>query len=66
MKGKIVLITGANSGIGKETAIQLSKLGAKIVLSSRRRIELEKVSEMCIGETMILPIDLAENLLKWI
>lgn len=35
MKGKIVLITGATSGIGKETAIGLAKLGANIVFTAR-------------------------------
>ena len=35
MKDKIVLITGATSGIGKETAVGLAKLGATIVFTTR-------------------------------
>jgi NAD(P)-dependent dehydrogenase (short-subunit alcohol dehydrogenase family) len=35
IKGKICLITGATSGIGKQTAIDLAKKGAKIVFTSR-------------------------------
>lgn len=35
MKNKIVFITGATSGIGKETAIGLAKLGATIVFTTR-------------------------------
>jgi NAD(P)-dependent dehydrogenase (short-subunit alcohol dehydrogenase family) len=35
MKGKVVLITGATSGIGKETAVGLAKLGATIVFTTR-------------------------------
>ena len=35
MKDKIVLITGATSGIGKETAIGLAKLGVTIVFTTR-------------------------------
>jgi NAD(P)-dependent dehydrogenase (short-subunit alcohol dehydrogenase family) len=35
MKGKIVLITGATSGIGKETARGLAQLGATIVITTR-------------------------------
>ena len=35
MKGKIILITGATSGIGKETALGLVQLGANIVFTTR-------------------------------
>lgn len=35
MKNKIVLITGATAGIGKETAIQLAKKGAEIIFPAR-------------------------------
>lgn len=35
LKNKIVLITGATSGIGKETAIGLASLGATIVMTAR-------------------------------
>ena len=35
MKGKICLVTGANSGIGKFTAIGLANLGATVVMVCR-------------------------------
>jgi NAD(P)-dependent dehydrogenase (short-subunit alcohol dehydrogenase family) len=45
MKGKVVLITGANSGIGKETAQGLAKMGASLVLVCRDREKGEAVKE---------------------
>ena len=42
-KDKVVLITGASSGIGKQTAIEFAKLGAIIVLVARRKDKLEQV-----------------------
>ena len=35
MKGRVVLITGATSGIGKETGVGLAKLGATVVFTTR-------------------------------
>jgi len=43
-KNKVVLITGASSGIGRESAIEFAKLGATIVLVSRRKDKLEQVA----------------------
>lgn len=35
MEGKVVIVTGANSGIGKETARKLAKMGAKVIMACR-------------------------------
>jgi len=44
-KNKAVLITGASSGIGKETAIQFAKRGARLVLVARRKQKLENLKK---------------------
>jgi NAD(P)-dependent dehydrogenase (short-subunit alcohol dehydrogenase family) len=41
MAGRTILVTGASSGIGRETAILLSQLGGRIVLVGRDRPKLE-------------------------
>ena len=43
LKDKVVLITGASSGIGYSTAITLSKAGAKIVAGARRTDKLDEL-----------------------
>ena len=45
-----ILIVGASSGIGKATAIDLSRKGAKLVLISRSEDKLKKVYEEVLGE----------------
>ena len=42
MKGKICVVTGSNSGIGKETALSLAKMGAHVVMVVRNQERGEK------------------------
>jgi NAD(P)-dependent dehydrogenase (short-subunit alcohol dehydrogenase family) len=51
LKNKIVLITGATSGIGKETALGLAKLGATIVFTTRDNLKGEKTKKELITTT---------------
>ena len=51
LKNKIILITGATSGIGKETAIGLASLGATIIFTTRDNLKGEKVKKELIKTT---------------
>ena len=44
LKDKVAVVTGASRGIGKAIAIQLSEAGAKVIISSRKYNECEKVA----------------------
>ena len=44
-KNKLVLITGASSGIGRETAIEFAKLGANLILVARRKDKLKQTED---------------------
>ncbi|MEM1369101.1 MAG: SDR family oxidoreductase [Cyanobacteria bacterium P01_H01_bin.15] len=43
IEGKIVVITGASSGLGESTARHLASLGAKVMLGARRTEKLQKI-----------------------
>jgi dehydrogenase/reductase SDR family member 7B len=61
-QNQVVWITGASSGIGEALAVAFSKTGAKLVLSARRREELERVAAHCTGtDVFVLPMDLANS-----
>ncbi len=51
--GKTILITGASSGIGRQTAILLSEMGARTVLVARREEKLKETLSMLSGENHI-------------
>nr|CAD7459690.1 unnamed protein product [Timema tahoe] len=44
MDGKTVIITGANTGIGKETALNLARRGARVILACR---DMDKTNQAC-------------------
>lgn len=46
---KTILVTGASSGIGKATAIECSKMGAKVVVTGRNETRLEETFEQLEG-----------------
>jgi len=61
--GKVVLITGASSGVGRASAIRLARAGATVLLVARRRELLESLREEIAaggGSAFAHPCDLAE------
>jgi len=62
-KDKVVWITGASSGIGEALAEEFAQLGARLILSSRRQAELERVKaklKMSNDDCLVLPLDLEQ------
>ncbi len=60
IKGKVVVLTGASSGIGKACALEFSRQGAKVVLASRNFEALKNVESQIIsngGEVMTVKTD---------
>jgi NAD(P)-dependent dehydrogenase (short-subunit alcohol dehydrogenase family) len=63
IKGKKVLITGASSGIGLETALKVGEAGGEVLLVSRTREKLEEVAsqvEELGGTAHVHPADLSD------
>ncbi len=48
LRGKVIWITGASSGIGAATAVEACKYGAKVALSARREDKLADVKKRCL------------------
>src|SRR5439155_18080310 len=61
-RGNVVWITGASSGIGESLARHFASAGARLILSSRRKEELDRVAKACSGaeSVVVLPIDLSQ------
>uniref|UniRef100_F6PY02 Retinol dehydrogenase 13 n=1 Tax=Bos taurus TaxID=9913 RepID=F6PY02_BOVIN len=50
--GKTVIVTGANTGIGKQTALELAKRGGNIILACRDMEKCEAAAKEIRGETL--------------
>lgn len=60
LEGKIALVTGASKGIGKSISIALASHGARVVLTSRSKKQLEQVRGL-IGEATVIPADISKE-----
>src|SRR5258706_15908184 len=45
LKGRTALVTGASAGIGRAIAMEMGKEGVRLVITGRRRPELEKLRD---------------------
>ncbi|MFX5554917.1 SDR family NAD(P)-dependent oxidoreductase, partial [Acinetobacter baumannii] len=64
IKDKVVVITGASSGLGETTARHLASLGARLVLGARRTDRLEKLVADIIaagGQAIAVTTDVARR-----
>lgn len=59
LEGRRYLVTGAASGIGKETAIVLSNLGANLLLADIDEEKLNETVKLCTKEVQTTVLDLA-------
>ena len=60
--GKTILITGASSGIGKATAIECSKMGAKVIITARNVERLEQtIKQMAGSDHEYIKADLSKS-----
>ncbi len=64
MKGKVCLITGASSGIGKETAIGLARMGATIVMVGRTKGKAEAAREEVVAKTRSESVELTKEFIR--
>ena len=63
LENKVIIVTGASSGIGAQCAIDCSKMGARVVLVARNEERLKQTLEQCEKPSrhMILPFDLSSS-----
>jgi short-subunit dehydrogenase len=65
LKGAVVVITGASSGIGAATAVAFARHGARLELAARRVDRLNEVADRCRGagspEVNVRQVDVAQH-----
>ncbi|XP_032826920.2 dehydrogenase/reductase SDR family member 7 [Petromyzon marinus] len=67
LRGHVVWVTGASSGIGEALARELARCGCQLVLSARREAELQRVRKNCLEDSslkesdiLVLPMDVLD------
>ncbi len=58
LAGKVVIVTGASSGIGAETARALDRCGCKLTLAARSAAKLATLASELTGAALVIPTDM--------
>ena len=61
INGKVAIVTGAGSGIGRATALALLKEGYSVALAGRRERELQITREAASGSSLVVPTDVTDS-----
>jgi NAD(P)-dependent dehydrogenase (short-subunit alcohol dehydrogenase family) len=59
MTSRVVVLTGASSGIGRAAALAFAARGDRLVLAARGLADLEKVAASCGGSPLVVPTDIS-------
>lgn len=60
-ENKVVIVTGASSGIGASTAVLFSKEKANVVLVGRNETKLNEVAALCVTKKLIIKADVSNE-----
>src|SRR5947209_16005196 len=61
LQDQVAIVTGGGSGLGRATAIELTALGATVVIAGRRAEPLEETASLCEGRCEPLVCDIREE-----
>jgi len=61
LDGDVVVVTGANRGLGREMSLRFAREGARVTLVARTESELAAVADAAEGETLVAPADVTDS-----
>ena len=59
--GKVALVTGAGTGVGRACALALATKGYSMILAGRQRDRLDEVAARIDGHTLVVPTDVSDS-----